>query len=161
MAESISLTISSNGENIPGDSTVSSLGRENTIEVLSLEQTLFRPFDRASLRATGRTIYTPLKFSKRLDRATPSLRQSLAQNSVMVGEFRWFRPNPEDGSTEHVFTLGFTGSRVTKSTLRLPDTLSTEASNLPPMEDIEMVLGFVSLEWVSGDVFLHNNDVDA
>lgn len=153
MAESISLTISSNGTNIPGDNTQSSLTRANTIEVVSLEQGLFRPFDRATLSPTGRRIYVPLKFTKRLDRSTPLLRKALINNEVMVGDFRWFRPNPTgDGTTDQFFTIAFTEGRITKCTLRLPDTLNADTASLAPLEDIEMTFATITWTWISGGI---------
>lgn len=153
MAESISLTLSANGTNIPGDSLVTSLDRANTLEVLSLDQNVSRAFDRATLQATGRRIYAPLRFTKRLDRATPLLRKALINNEVVTGNFRWFRPNPSgDGSTQHFMTLRFTQGRITKCVLRLPDTLSADTSTLPPMEDIEMTAGTWTWTWVPGSI---------
>jgi type VI secretion system secreted protein Hcp len=153
MAESISLTISSNGTNIPGDNTVSSLSRANTIEVVSLEQEIFKPFDRATLQPTGRRVYAPIKFSKRLDRSTPLLRKALSFNEVVAGNFRWFRPNPVgDGTTEPFFTITFIGGRITKCVLRLPDTLNAETANLAPMEDIEMTFATITWTWSSGGI---------
>src|SRR5574343_1366682 len=114
MADNISLTLSANGTNIPGDSTVSSLERANTLEVLSFEQSVSRAFDRATLLATGRRIYAPIRFTKRLDRSTPLLRKAMIQNEGVAGNFRWFRPHPSgDGSTQHFMTLSFTEGRIT------------------------------------------------
>ncbi len=151
MADTLSLTLSANGVNIEGDSlfvSTASLSRENTIDVLSLEQSLGSAFDRATLRATGRRIYAPIRFTKRLDRATPLLRKALVNNEVLEGHFRWFRPNPEDGTAQHVLTLAFTGGRITKCVLRLPDTLMPETANLPLLEDIEMTAGTYTWTWV-------------
>lgn len=159
MAESIALTLSANGTNIPGDNSFTTLERANTIEVLALEQQLARAFDRATLVPTGRRFYAPLKFSKRLDRATPLLRKALNQNEVVAGQFRWFRPSPSgDGTTDAFFTLAFTGGRITKCTLRLPDTLLPDTSNLPPMEDIELIFGTITWTWVSGGI-VHTDDL--
>jgi len=153
MAESISLTISSNTINIPGDHSATSLNRANTIEVVSLEQELFSPFDRASLQPTGRRVYAPIKFSKRLDRATPLLRRALTQNDVVAGNFRWFRPSPTgDGTTEQFFTITFTEGRITRCTLRLPDILNAPTANLPPLEDIELTFATITWSWTSGNI---------
>jgi type VI secretion system secreted protein Hcp len=153
MADSISLTISSNGTNIPGDSTLASLSRANTIEVLSMEQQVSRTFDRSTLRATGRRIYAPVRFTKRLDRSTPLLRKALVNNEVVSGSFRWFRPHPDgDGTTQQFFTLTFADGRITRCTLRLPDTLMPDTTNLPPLEDVELTLGEVTWTWTDGGI---------
>jgi type VI secretion system secreted protein Hcp len=153
MAESISLTISSNGENIPGDHTVASLDREDTIEVLSLEQPMFVNFDRATLRAGSRRVYSPIKFTKRLDRSTPRLREALVRNAVVAGNFRWFRSNPAgDGTTEQFFTVSFTAGRITRCTLLLPDVQQPASASLPPMEAVELVFDTITWTWEPGGI---------
>lgn len=153
MADTISLTLSANGTNIPGDSSVTSLERANTLEVLSFDQSVSKAFDRATLQATGRRIYAPIRFTKRLDRATPLLRKALIQNELVEGHFRWFRPSPAgDGTTQHFMTLSFAQARITKCVLRLPDTLSDDTATLPPMEEIEMTAGTYTWTWIPGNI---------
>lgn len=153
MAETISLRLTANGTDIEGDSTVTSLERADTIEVISMEQQVSRSFDRATLTATARRIYAPIRFTKRLDRSTPLLRQALVNNQVVAGNFRWFRQSPSgDGTTEPFFTLTFTGGRITKCTLKLPDTLSADTASLPPLEEIEVAVGVITWSWTDGGV---------
>jgi type VI secretion system secreted protein Hcp len=153
MAESISLTLTANGDDIEGDNLNTSLERQNTIEVLKFEQSMFVNIDRASLRPSGRRVYAPVKFSKRLDRSTVLLRQALNQNQVIAGNFRWFRPNPAgDGTTQHFFTLAFTGGRITRCELQLPDVLQAESSTLPPMELVELMFDGVTWTWEDGGI---------
>lgn len=153
MAETLSLHLTANGTDVAGDHTLNSLGRANTIEVVSLEQQVKTAFDRGTLRATGRRVYVPLRFSKRIDRSTPLLRRALVNNEVVAGEFRWYRPHPAgDGSTQHFFTLAFTQGRITGATLRLPDTLGAETATLPPLEDIELVFNEVTWRWEDGGI---------
>lgn len=148
MAESISLTLTSNGSDIPGDNTQSSLDRADTIEVLSLEQPMFVNFDRSTYRPSSRRVYAPIKFSKRMDRATPLLRQALNHNETVSGSFRWFRPNPAgDGTIEHFFTLAFSGGRITRCTLTLPDVMQVDTASLPPLETVELVFETVTWTW--------------
>ena len=155
MADTIALTLTANGDDIEGDSPITSMDRADTIEVLSLEQQLSTAFDRATLQATGRRIYAPIRFTKRLDRATPLLRQALVQNQVVAGSFRWFRPNPGGtGTLQHCLTLDFTEGRITKCVLRLPDTLDATAAALPLLEEVELTFTTITWTWVpSGTAF--------
>ena len=160
MADTISLTLSANDTNILGDSSVSTLERANKLEVLSFDQNVSRAFDRATLQATGRRIYAPIRFTKRLDRATPLLRKALINNEVIEGNFRWFRPSPAaDGTTQHFMTLTFTQARITKCVLRLPDTLGADTATLPPMEEIEMTAGTWTWTWIPGGIEFHDTVV--
>lgn len=140
MANTSALFLKANGEDVEGDSTITSDDREDSIEVLSLEQPLRRAFDRASARASARRFFEPIRFTKRIDRATPRLRQALAQNQVVSGEFRLYRPNPNgDGSTQHFFTLEFREGMISGAVLQLPDVLGDATSGLPETEEIELV----------------------
>lgn len=153
MAESISLRLTANDDDIEGDNTQTSLERQNTIEVLKLEQPMFVNFDRSTYRPSSRRVYAPVKFSKRLDRSTPLLRQALNRNQVMAGDFRWFRPNPAgDGTTQHFFTLAFTGGRITRCELVLPDVLHAETASLPAMEMVELVFEGITWTWEPGGI---------
>jgi len=153
MAENISLRLTANGTDIEGDSTVTSQERQDTIEVIAMEQQVWRRFDRATLQPTGSRIYAPIRFTKRLDRSTPLLRQALVNNQVVAGNFRWFRPDPDaSGTTEQFFTLSFTAGRITKCTLKLPDTLSADTSSLPPLEEIELTVGGITWTWSDGGI---------
>jgi hypothetical protein len=154
MADTIALTLTgtTQGE-IQGDSSISSSNRANTIEVLSLEQEVFVHIDRATLEATGRRSYVPFTFVKRIDKATPKLRQALITNELLTGEFRWFRPNPDgSGSTQHFFTVSFTGGRVNRSTLILPDTRVPPTASQPPMESVEMVFAQITVTFEPGGI---------
>ena len=153
MAESRSLRLTAHGAHIDGDHTQTSLDRQNTIEVLKLEQPVFVNFDRSTYQPTSRRVYAPVKFSKRLDRSTPLLRQALNHNEVMAGDFRWFRPNPAgDGTTQHFFTLAFTGGRITRCELVLPDVMHADTASLPAMELVELVFEGITWTWVPGGI---------
>lgn len=153
MADTIALSLTANGDAVDGDSTITAFERADTIEVLSLEQQVSTAFDRATLQATGRRIYAPIRFTKRLDRSTPLLRQALAQNQVVEGAFRWFRPNAGGtGTMEHCLTLAFTAGRITKCTLRLPDTLDAAQAALPLLEEVELTFSTITWTWEPGSV---------
>jgi type VI secretion system secreted protein Hcp len=154
MADTISLTLTGrSGASIPGDNSQSTLERANTIEVLSFSQPARISFARATGQATGRRFYEPIKFTKRIDRSTPRLRQALAQNESVAGTFRWFRPNPAgDGTTQQFFTISFSEARVSGATLLLPDTMDPASATLPPMEEIQMVYSQIAWTFADGGV---------
>lgn len=145
MAERIALKLHGTAQgDIHGENPIAALERENTIEVLSLTQTLKVAFDRATLQATGRRFYEPLEFTKPIDRSTPLLRQALVNNENVTGEFVWYRLD-SNGQGEKFFSLKFSGGRIASASLRLPDVLLPPTSGLPPMETISLV--FSHVEW--------------
>jgi type VI secretion system secreted protein Hcp len=154
MADTISLTLTGTVQGaIQGDNTQSTLGRENTIEVLSLTQALRGAFERATGRATGHRYYEPITFVKRIDRSSPKLRKALTTNEVVSGTFKWFRPNPDgSGTTEQFFTITFSDGRVVGAEAQLRDTLDPATANLPPLEEIKLVFNTISWEFTNGGI---------
>ncbi len=154
MAENIALTITGAALGlIQGDSSVTSLNRANTIEVISLSHAVRANFERATGLATGRRYYEPIEFRKRLDKSTPRLREALVRNDSVSGTFKWFRPNPNgDGTTQHFLTVTFGGGRITSAVMRLPDTLNPATATLAPYEDVTLVFNTIEWSWLPGGI---------
>ena len=154
MADTISLRLTGRSDAlIPGDNSQTTLERANTIEVLSFSQASRITFSRATGLATGRRFHDPIVFTKRIDRATPRLREALIRNETVNGAFRWFRPNPSgDGTTEQFFTITFSGGRITGTTALLPNTLDAASAALPPMEEIQMIFNGIVWTHHSGGI---------
>jgi len=101
MAETVHLYLKSNGAEIKGQSTQTSLNREGSIECLYFEQSIKTARESGSGMATGRRQYEPLLIRKRIDKSSPLISKSLCNNEVIEGTFKFFRPNPTgDGTTE-------------------------------------------------------------
>ncbi|MEO8193524.1 MAG: type VI secretion system tube protein TssD [Gemmatimonadales bacterium] len=155
MADTIALELMREGETekVLGDNPHTTLDRENTIEVLSLTQPLRRSFDRGSGRATARRYYEPLRFTKRIDRSSPLLRQFLIQNRNLRGKFMWFRPITNgSGDTEMFFTIEFTQGAIVGVETWLRDTLDPSSANLPPIEEVQLVFDTITWTFVDGGV---------
>ncbi|MBL8329111.1 MAG: type VI secretion system tube protein Hcp [Rubrivivax sp.] len=153
MAETVHLTLTIDGVAVLGESTQTSLGRTDTIECTSWRQELFAPIDRASLQPTGRRIYVPITFTKRIDRSTPLLREALARNKTCAGTFRFYRPNPVgDGTTESHLSFAFTNGRVIRHILNSPDVLNPDTASLPTTETVEMSFDTLTLTYTTGGV---------
>lgn len=106
-----------NGTDIQGDSTLASLGRQNSIEVYDVGFGVTRAVDISGL-GTGRRTYQTLKIHKRADKSSPLLFKGLAQNEIAEMQVRFFRPNPTgDGTTEHYMTYRITGGRIVDVTV--------------------------------------------
>src|SRR5687768_8803857 len=112
MAESIHLYLKANGQDIQGESTQFSVGRENSIECVEFKDSVRTAREHGSRAAVGRRVHEPLMIVKRIDKSTPLLAKALCRNEALVGEFKFFRPNPAgDGTTEQFFTIKIEGAR--------------------------------------------------
>lgn len=146
MAEQVHLYLKANGSDVNGESTVTSLGRENSIECMDLEHEVTSARDAASGLAVGRRQYSPLKIRKRIDKASPLIMKAMTKNEAIEGKFKFFRPNPAgDGTTEHFFTIEITGGRIHSHKFFLPDTDEPGSSTLAPMEEVYFV--FHQITW--------------
>lgn len=139
-AENVYLNLKANGSDIQGESTVTSMGRANSIECMAFEFAV--EINRTGATATGRRTYEPIRFVKRIDKSSPLLYKALTQNEVVEGKFRFFRPSPNDGTTQHFYTIEFKNGRIA-SVRNLVDNLARP--NLAPTEEVTIV--FQSITW--------------
>lgn len=138
--------LKANGTEIHGDSTVTSMERENSIECLSYSEEVWTPREPGTGQATGRRQYLPITFTKRVDKSSPFLHKALTENQLLDGEFRFFRPNPAgDGTEQHYFTIKFFDGHVSSIRRISPDTLDPVNANRPVIEEVSIV--FERIEW--------------
>ena len=153
MAETVHLYLKANGTDIKGESTQTSLDRENSIECLYFEQAVKTAREAGSGMASGRRQYEPLLIRKRIDKASPLISKALVENQVIEGKFKFFRPNPTgDGTTEQFFTIEVKQGRVASQKLYSPDTIVPATSTEPPLEEVSFVFHTINWTYTNGGV---------
>ena len=146
MAETVHLYLKANGSDIQGQSSQTSLGRENSIECLYYESGVLTAREAGSGMATGRRQYTPLLIRTRIDQASPLIMKALCDNAKVEGIFKFFRPNPTgDGTTEQFYTVKIKNGRVATVKQISPDSFDPANSTSPEMEEVAFV--FHTIEW--------------
>ena len=152
MAEPVYLFLKVNGVTVEGDSTETSLGRQNAIECLYYRQGVALPTTSYGL-TSGRRTYEPLVIRKRVDRSSPLLANALTGNRRVDGVFKFFRLSPSgDGTTEHYYTTEITQGRIVAITQFVTDV--EEPGDLPdqPFEEIAFVFNQIQWTWTDGGV---------
>ena len=158
MAETVHLYLKSNGEDVAGEPTQTSLGRENSIECLQFIDSVRTAREKGSGLATGRRTFEPISFRKRIDKSSPILARSLCNNEVIEGSFKFFRPNPSgDGTTEHFFTVEFGEGRVASIKRVSPDTIDPASATEPPTEWLEFVFHNITWTYEPSGASHHDN----
>jgi type VI secretion system secreted protein Hcp len=153
MAETVHLYLKANGADIQGESTQTSLGRENSIECLSYFQSVRTAREAGSGMATGRRTHEPLRIVKRIDKSSPLLCKALRANEVIEGTFKFFRPNPDgDGTTQHYFTVAIKAGRVASYTQSSPLAFDPASANQPASEEVTFVFGEITWTFEIGGV---------
>ena len=151
MAETVHLYLKANGADVQGESTQTSLGRENSIECLYFESGCITAREAGSGRATGRRQHQPILIRKRIDKSSPLIAKALVVNEVIEGTFKFFRPNPTgDGTTEQFYTVKIKQGRIAGQKQYVPDTIVPATSTEPPMEEVSFVFHTISWKTKSG-----------
>lgn len=146
MAETVHLFLKSNGKDVKGESTQTSLGRENSIECISYEQGVTSAREAGTNMVTGRRQFTPLKIVKRIDRSSPLLVKALANNEKIDATFKFYRPNPSgDGTTEQFYTVELKEGNISAVKQLVPLTIDPHSAGAPPQEEVSFV--FKTITW--------------
>ncbi|MGC3998841.1 MAG: type VI secretion system tube protein TssD [Anaeromyxobacter sp.] len=153
MAETIHLTLKINGNAIKGESTQNSMGRADTIECISYEQSVHSAREAATGMVTGRRQFSPLKIVKRIDKSSPLLLKALSLNEKVEGVFKFYRPNPTgDGTTEMFYTAEIKEGNIASVKQLVPTTIRPETAGEPPQEEITFVFRTITWTFSNGGV---------
>jgi type VI secretion system secreted protein Hcp len=153
MAETVHLYLKANGEEIQGESSQTSLERENSIECLSFRDAVRTAREAGSGLATGRRAYDPLVITKRIDKSSPLLAKALCRNEAIEATFKFFRPNlAGDGTTEQFFTVEIKQGRLAFVNRVSPDSFDPAAANRPPTEEIGFVFHTITWTYTNGGI---------
>ena len=147
MAQTVHLTLEIDGNKVEGESTISSMEREGTIECSSFKYSLITPREEATGQLTGKRQHKPVRITKRIDKSTPLLLKALCQNEpVTMAEFRFFRPSPGgSGAEEHFFTVMLENGYVGGVNQLSEDAIMGGEAAPPMMEEIAFV--FQDITW--------------
>jgi type VI secretion system secreted protein Hcp len=149
--EPVYLTLKLNGQVVPGESPISSLGRENTIACYFFEQSVTTAREAGSGIATGRRQYQPLLIRKRIDKSSPLLMKALVENQRADGVFKFYRPNPKgDGTEEQFYTVEIKNARITGVHI-------VSDGDGPPMEEVEFTYQTISWTYTNGGITYQDN----
>lgn len=151
MAETVHLYLKLNGADIQGESSQSSLGRENSIEILSWSWGADAAMQ--SPGVIGKRMMGEVKYVQRIDKSTPLLFKGFVNNEVAEGVFKFFRPNPTgDGTTEQFFTFEGKQGRITSLNPWNPDTINPATAVMPPLYQLTMFFPRVIQTYTNGGI---------
>ncbi|MBT8399513.1 MAG: type VI secretion system tube protein Hcp [Rhodothermia bacterium] len=143
MASAGFLFVNANGEDIQGGSTVESLERVDSIEVIELKH------DVSLVTEAGVGVHrrhNALYVLARVDRALPSMYQAWKENQVCEVRIRFFRPSRE-GTGEEVeyFNILLRNGRVNSVKLRFPNRVEPTTAALP--DQVEYGFVYEAITW--------------
>jgi type VI secretion system secreted protein Hcp len=151
MAETVHLFLKINGKDVKGESTITTEGRDGSIECLSYEQSLTAAREASTNTVTGRRQFMPLKVLKRIDKASPILLKALGTNERVDGVFKFYRPNPAgDGTTEQFYTVELEDGKIAGVSQLVKSTFESGTSTWPPLEEISFVFKTITWTYTQG-----------
>ncbi len=149
-AETVHLFLSGSIQGvIQGDSTQTSLGRENSIECAGYTHMVMgEPDPRNGITGEVRDHF-PLTILKRLDKATPRLFRAWQDRERLQAEFWFFRPNPSgDGTTQQFYKVILHNAYISGIRREVPNTFDPQTSTLPPVERISFTYEAIEEIWM-------------
>jgi type VI secretion system secreted protein Hcp len=149
------LFLKANGSDIQGESSVPSLGRQNSIETMYFQWKVSTVRDASTGQTTGRRQYQPIVIRKRIDKSTPLLLKALCNNEVAEGTFKFFRPNPSgDGTTEHYYTVEIKQGRISGVNQYdgQANDMGAGGGAVPTMEEVQFTFNEISWTYENGGI---------
>jgi len=142
MAQSVHLVLEAGDGTIAGESTVTSHGRENTIECVAYAEA-------SSVDEEGAGL-DEVSFDKRIDASTPRLAKALFEGEELKATFRFYRSSmTSDGTVDQYFTVTLGGVKILEIRRISPDSSDPDDAMKPALERV--TLGAGSIEWAYGD----------
>lgn len=151
MAEPVYLKMTINGQEIQGESTVSSLERANTIECTEFRWAVMTPREGASAQITGRRQHQPVTIVKRVDKSSPIMFKALCRNELVDSAvFRFFRASPTGtGETENYMTVELSEAFVSSIDMVSEDATRSGEEQPTAMEAVKFVFKNITVTYNS------------
>lgn len=153
-AQTVYLFLKANGNDVPGESRVRSLGRAGSIPCLSFEFQTSLPFNAATTMATGVRSYLPVKFVKPVDKASVTIWQALTTGAPVEAIFKFYRPSPSgSGQEEQYYTVKLTKARI----VGFRQMVTPSASGEPPTDEVLVAFGEITCTYTDGGIEYHDS----
>jgi type VI secretion system secreted protein Hcp len=137
--------------------SVTQAGREDSIEVISLEHQVISPRDPATGQATGKRQHGALKITKELDRSSVHFRLAMTSNENLPEvTIRFWRPS-RTGQEEQYYTVQLLNASVSSIRLWKPNTKDADAVRFPDMEEIQFTYERIIWTWNDGGIIAEDS----
>jgi len=146
-ALNIYVALTLGGTVLNGDVSMATLGGVD-VSAGHLECTamVFERYTSTADPTTPKMIHGPITLRKRIDKASPLLQAAMDQNQVIVGTIKIFDVNPDSGETRHRFSYTLSQGRCISIRQYVPDNLSADTANLPPLEEVVLTYATILFE---------------
>lgn len=130
--------LSIQGQSLSGSVSVNAIGGVD----VSVEHIEAHGFYHELVTQTGdrgaRLVPGPITFTKRIDQSTPQLMQAWALGHRIDGAFKFFDPNPDDGSMRLLQVYIIQNGRVAAVRTEMMSNLHADGANVPVLERVTL-----------------------
>lgn len=131
-------------------------GRENSIEVVAQEHSIYIPVDNNTGKLTGTRIHTPFSFTKEIDSSSTYLYKAVTTGqNLKSAEFRWYRID-DSGKEAEYFNIKLDNVKVVKVQPLMYDIKDPGKEKHNHMEQVE--LRYEKITWTYKDGNLVHSD---
>ncbi|GMQ82700.1 MAG: Hcp family type VI secretion system effector [Rhodothermia bacterium] len=146
MASAGFMFVTASGSSISGESSVTSEGRENSIQIVEVQHDVLVPSDSMSGVSTGTRQHRTLRVTARVDKATPMMYQAWASNAPCEVQLRFWRPDRTGSGIEtEYFQIELTGARVASVKMHWPNSLRADTAAI--QEQVEYGFTYHTITW--------------
>jgi type VI secretion system secreted protein Hcp len=132
--------------------SVSQKGREGTIMVVAVSQTIVSPRHPVSGKPTGKRMHKPLVITKEVDRSSPILYTILCSSeNIRSAEIDFYRPD-RTGIERKYFKIQLTNANISGMRLWVPNTRNPRSAQFPEREEIAFTYQKISWTWLEGAI---------
>lgn len=152
-APSVDVILTANGTTLEGEGTGNLPAGNSFINGLGFDHEVLVVIDTSSGQSTGRRAHKPIRIVKPIDKATPLLYMALAQNQVIQGEFRFWRPHPSgDGTQQEYYKVTITGGRIVGVRNWKTNTRDVSADRAGDLEEVSIIYQSITWTWEPGGI---------
>jgi len=147
MAQTVHLRLQIDGNDVYGESTISSMDREDTIECSSFRYGITTSYDPYTIRALTRREHEAVVIQKRIDKSTPQLLKAFCLNEpVNMAQFRFFRPSRGGSNAEEHFYTVLLENGYIANVKQISEDAIVAGEAAPPMME-EVTFTFREISW--------------
>jgi len=127
-------------------------GREGTIMVVAVSQTIISPRHPVSGKPTGKRMHKPLVITKEVDRSSPILYTILCSNeNIRSVEIDFYKPD-RTGIERKCFKVQLTNANISGMRFWVPNTRNPRSAQFPEREEIAFTYQKISWTWLEGGI---------
>ena len=131
-------------------------GREDTVELIALNQGISIPTNDESGQITGHARFEPLIVTKEIDRSSPMIQKGLVTNEVLKVTLQFYRfATDGKGKEELYYTILLERATVANYRGVLHNTLDAASAKLPALETVGFAFRDITVTYEPNGISYH------